>query len=55
MDAIVITSENLITNRKSRESLIGYGNLADSCKEALAIIREGLKKVDELKDSSTKV
>jgi len=42
MESIVITSENLITNRKTRD-MIGYANLADSCKETLAIIEHGLK------------
>ena len=43
MEFVVITSENLITNQKLRDG-IGYG--ADSTKEALAIIQEGLKKID---------
>ena len=54
MAAIVITSENLITNRKARD-MIGFGNLADSYKETLAIIRQGLKEVDNPKNSSLKV
>ena len=45
MESIVITSENLITNRKTRD-MIGYANLADSCKETLAIIEHGLKEKD---------
>ena len=55
MEAIVICCENLITNRKLREDVIGYGNLADSGKETLAIIQEGLQQVDSPRNSSAKV
>ena len=54
MESIVISSENLITNRKVRD-MIGYGNLADSCKETLTIIKEGLKQLDNPKNDSLKV
>ena len=51
MAPIVITSENLITNRKARD-MIGFANLTDSYKETLAIIRQGLKEIDNPKSSS---
>ena len=54
MESIVISSENLITNRKVRD-MIGYGNLADSCKETLTIIKEGLKQVENPKNNSLRV
>jgi len=43
MDTIVISSENLITNRKARD-MIGQANLVDSTKETLSIINDGLKR-----------
>ena len=42
METIVISSENLITNRKARD-MIGQSNLVDSTKETLSIINNGLK------------
>lgn len=51
MAPIVITSENLITNRKARD-MIGFANLTDSYKETLAIIRQGLKEMNNPKSSS---
>ena len=54
MESIVITSENLITNRKTRD-MIGYANLADSCKETLAIIEHGLKEKDTSNNSIVQV
>jgi len=43
MESIVISSENLITNRKARD-IIGQANLVDSTKETLSVIKEGLKR-----------
>jgi len=43
MESIVISSENLITNRKARD-MIGQANLVDSTKETLSVIKEGLKR-----------
>ena len=43
METIVISSENLITNRKARD-MIGQSNLVDSTKETLSIINNGLKR-----------
>ena len=54
MESIVISSENLITNRKARD-MIGYGNLADSYNETLTIIKEGLKQLDNSKNNTLRV
>ena len=48
MESIVISSENLITNRKARD-MIGQANLVDSTKETLSVIKEGLKRQNSSK------
>ena len=43
-NTVVITSENLVTNKKYREK---FGAKIDSMKEALAIIQDGVEKTTE--------